>query len=614
MAAIAAAVVVCSAALGAGSGRLTGRIVFTATRAPFANDVMLVKASGVRLDLSRSPAPDLAPVVSPDGAHVAFFSMRGGHGAEYVVSVDGRDLRQVTPAIEIQPSVAWAPSGAQLAVLTGGGQGEVGAIHLASVRGGAWKLLAGVAQPAALVGWSPDGRRIAYTNEVGGVEVLSSAGRKLLDLSGSLASWSPTGRLAVARDSNTVDVYDPSGKRVNELAAASWSWSPGDLLATSSSAGVVQVRSRGFGRPTVSIHLGNGGSIRWVSSSVVQVGEAAAYDVAKKRTFKLPGGFSPQASVLPSLGVAFGEPSFGLLVKSRVGGTNHPVTSYSTCQGRNADAFASLQALPDGSGAVYAGDCAPPADVFAVRPNGTALVRLTQTLEDESSVTASPDGSRLAFTRTAGAQCVGCDERLWVTNARGGAGVRIPLAAPAAAIRQDQDPSFSPDGSSIVFSRWNSSVGDSARLYRAPATGGAATALGIVGTAPSWGPSRIAFLGPHGVSTVGSDGSGSRRLPGLGLSDEGPLAWSPSGRLAVLRTTPPLAIVIPSTGRRIQLPGLFESSDRGAGITWSPDGTRLAFVASDADGVGDVWTVNADGTRLTRITHDVEAGGTLSWR
>ena len=377
----------------------------------------------------------------------------------------------------------------------------------------------------------------------------------------------------------------------------------------------MQVRSHGVGRPSVSIHLGNGGSLRWVSSTVVQIGDTTVgYDVAKKRAIKLPGGFSPGASVIPSLGVAFGEPEFGKLARARIGGTNRILTSYATCQGKDADAFYSLQALPDGSGAVYAGDCAPPADVFAVRRDGSRLMRLTHTLQDESSVTASPDGTRLAFTRTVGAQCVGCDQRLWVTNVGGGDAVRIPLAAPSDGIRQDQDPSFSPDGSSIVFSRWNSSVGDSARLYRVPASGGSAKALGVVGTAPGWGPSRIAFLGPKGVATIAPSGTGDRRVSGLALIDEGPLAWSRTGRLAVLRTTPPLAIVIPSTGRRISLPGLEESSDRGAGLAWSPDGTKLAFVADDSDGLGDLWTVNADGTGLTRITHGLAAGGTLSWR
>ena len=605
-------VVVCAAALAAGTS-LTGRIVITASDAPFADDVTLVRLNGARIDLSKSPAYDAAPVVAPDGKHVAFFSLRGGRGAEYVVALDGRGLRRVTPKMDVPPSIAWSPSGSQLAVLTGGGQGGVGAIHLAAVTGGAWRLVAGVARPAALVGWSPDGGRIAYTNEAGGVVVLSPSGRKLLDLAGESGSWSPTGRLAVVRAS-TADVYDARGRRVASFSAVAASWSPGDRLATLTSRGVLQVRSHGVGRPSVSVHVDRAGPIRWVSPTVVQVRGALAFDVAKKHLVTLPSAFTTSSSVLPSLGVAFGEPRFATLAKAQVGGTNRVVASYAICQGKNADAFSSVQALPDGSGAVYAGDCAPPADVFAVAPNGTRLVRVTHTLQDESSVTASPDGSRLAFTRTAGAQCVGCDQQLWVTNAKGGAARGIPLAAPAGSIRQDQDPSFSPDGSSIVFSRWNSSVGDAARLYRVPAAGGAATALGVVGTGPGWGPARIAFRGPNGVATVAPDGSGSRPLPGLAVSDEGPVAWSRSGRLAVLRTTPPLAIVIPSTGRRIPLPGLSESVDRGAGLAWSPDGTKFAFVAADRDGVGDLWIVNADGTGLTRVTHDLGAGGTLSWR
>lgn len=612
--AAAVVVVVCAAALGAGSGRLTGRIVFTAIDSPYADDVMLVKASGARVDLSKSPAPDIAPVLSPDGMHVAFFSTRGGHGAEYVVSTDGRrDLRQVTPPIDVQPSIAWSPSGTRLAVLTGSGQ-SAGAIHLAAADGAGWRLIAGVSQPNALVGWSPNGTRIAYTNQLGGVEVVSSAGRKLLDLAGEDASWSPAGRLEVARDSTTVDVYDTGGKRVASLPAVSASWSPGDVLATLTSAGTLQVRSHGVGRPSVAVRLGRRGSIRWVSPTVVQLGGTVGFDVAKRRTVTLPAAFTAVASVLPSLGVAYGEPAFGKLVKSSIDGTSRAVTSYPMCQGKDADAFYYLQALPDGSGAVYAGDCAPPADVFAVRPNGAALARLTHTLQDESTVTASPDGSRLAFTRTAGAQCVGCDQLLTVMNADGRDAVTIPLAAPTDGIRQDQDPSFSPDGSSIVFSRWNSSVGDAARLYRVPAAGGDGVALGVVGTAPAWGPFRIAFVSPGGVATVTTTGIGNRRVPGLALTDEGPLAWSGAGRLAVLRTSPPLSVLIPSTGKRIALPGLRESSDRGAGLAWSPDGKKLAFVADDRDGVGDVWTVSADGTGLARVTHGLGAGGTLSWR
>ena len=465
-----------------------------------------------------------------------------------------------------------------------------------------------------LIGWSPDGSRIAYTNELGGVEVVSSAGRKLLDLVGDngvvVADGTPCRRARLDHGGRLRPVGQ-AGRA--SLPAVSASWSPGDLLATLTSGGMLQLRSHGVGRPSVTAHVGNG-SVRWVSPTVVQVSGTVGFDVATKRTIGFPAASTPTRPSSRHSAWRSASRRSGSWRRSRVGGAGRIVTSYATCQGRNADAFYDVQALPDGSGAVYAGDCASPSDVFAVRPDGTGLTRLTHTKEDESSVTASPDGSRLAFTRTPEAECVGCDERLMVTKADGSGTVTIPLATPTDGIRQDQDPSFSPDGSSIVFSRWNSSVGDSARLYRVVASGGAASALGIVGTAPAWGPSRIAFLGPKGVATVAPDGTGSKRVPGLVPFDEGPVAWSKSGRLAVLRTTQPLGILVPSRGRVLPLHGFTEPVEHGAGLAWSPDGTKLAFVAADRDGVGDVWTINADGSGLTRVTHVLGADGTLSWR
>ena len=166
---------------------------------------MFVNASGTRLDLSKSPPPTRAGLL-PGRNHVAFFSMRGGHGAEYVVSIDGPAAAGVSPAIEVQASVAWAPAGSQFAVLTGGGQGA-GAIHLASAeRRGAGAPLR-QSTNRRLVGWSPDGTRIAYTDHLGGVEVVSSAGRSSRPRGGQRVVVAD-GRLAVARDSTTIDVYD----------------------------------------------------------------------------------------------------------------------------------------------------------------------------------------------------------------------------------------------------------------------------------------------------------------------------------------------------------------------------------------------------------------------
>ena len=44
----------------------------------------------------------------------------------------------------------------------------------------------------------------------------------------------------------------------------------------------------------------------------------------------------------------------------------------------------------------------------------------------------------------------------------------------------------------------------------------------------------------------------------------------------------------------------------------SPDGTRIAFV-SDRDGMTDLYVINADGKRETRLTHDPDQEGRASW-
>src|SRR5437899_3173887 len=43
-----------------------------------------------------------------------------------------------------------------------------------------------------------------------------------------------------------------------------------------------------------------------------------------------------------------------------------------------------------------------------------------------------------------------------------------------------------------------------------------------------------------------------------------------------------------------------------ADIDWSPDGTKLTFTREQS-GDFDVWTVNADGSGLTNVTHDPKA-------
>jgi Tol biopolymer transport system component len=302
-------------------------------------------------------------------------------------------------------------------------------------------------------------------------------------------------------------------------------------------------------------------------------------------------------------------------VLSTLAGQTRTVASVPYCQGRNRDAFDFLQVLPDGSGAVYASSCAQPHDLFAVDQSGSGLTRLTSTPVDELSPAVSPDRSQVAFARVQSADCQGCDETLWVMNADGSQSRAFPLGTRKhGEILQNDHPSFSPDGKTILFDRWNSGVSEQSSLFEVPATGGTSRPLRLTGGSPVWGPTRIAFDGGGTIKTAAPDGSDVKPVAGAKQLGGAP-AWSQDGRLAILQyTQPSLSIFVASTGKRIALPGFHAASFLLPGIAWSPDGTRLAFVAADTEGIGDVWTIGVDGSGLSRITHGLGAAGTLSWR
>lgn len=610
MKAVVAAVAVLAFASFAGAAT-TGHIVFAATDAPSNGDVMLVRANGTTLDLSASPALDSSPVLSPNGKLVAFFSMRGGHGAEWVVGIDGKGLRQVTPHLADQPAVAWAPNSRDLAVTT------PGQVRRASARGGVWVRLDRRDHPQGLVGWSPSGAVLAYVTSIDDVVLVARDGRKLDDFIGEAALWSPSGRLAVRRDNETWDVYAAGGARLATIAAAQLAWSPsGRLLASVTASGRLEVRLGGVGKPVVTTRpVRNAVDPRFVDEAHLLLRGAdgyVIYDLAHRATFEAAAAYRIDPALARD-GSAYGEWPWGTLVHSTLSGSTRMVDKV-VCQGKNADAFRGLQALPDGSGAVFAGDCSAPNDLFSVQADGGGLTRLTQTATDELDPSLSPDGTRVAFARVDGADCEGCNHQIWTTNLDGTDAHAVALPSSSQnAILQDDEPSFSPDGTRLVFARWDAAItGDTSALYTVSANGGVATPLHRFGDHPAWGPARIAYDGQGKLDLVLPDGSGPQSVS---AGDYVP-AWSTEGRLAAITWggSARLSIVLPATKRRIALPGLFGSPLGAPGLAWSPDGSRLAFVAADADGVSDVWTVGVDGTGLTRVTHDLGANGALSWR
>jgi TolB protein len=186
----------------------------------------------------------------------------------------------------------------------------------------------------------------------------------------------------------------------------------------------------------------------------------------------------------------------------------------------------------------------------------------------DGSPSFSPDGSRIVFTRT---ERTG--RHLFVMDANGHNATRLTSGR-----GQDRGAVYTPDGSSIVFERYETGVGF--RIFEIAASGGPPSPLtrGPGDYSPSISPdgARIAFGRRVGtgsaVWTIAADGSGAHALtaPRAGRTDTQP-TFSPDGSRIVfsrLDSTQPARaslIVMDATGRskRITPPvsGSFHNAD-----------------------------------------------------
>jgi Tol biopolymer transport system component len=135
---------------------------------------------------------------------------------------------------------------------------------------------------------------------------------------------------------------------------------------------------------------------------------------------------------------------------------------------------------------------------------------------------------------------------------------------------------------------------------------------------------RVGLTPPEseGWYVLKTNGTGTRKIAPCCSLDSWGGSWSPQGNDIVFSWSPPgfppkvhsTIWVVHSDGsglRQLPVPGcggpIADPDAHGcADATWSPDGTKILFrLTTPGRGEGgDLYTVNADGTDLTRVTHD----------
>jgi TolB protein len=202
-------------------------IAFAANRAgndPEVLDIYRMSTAGADVQaLTRHPANDETPAISPDGRRIAFMSMRSGDPEIYVMNADGGEVARLThdSGWDIHPR--WAPDGR--AILFNSTRGskntadpELFEIYAVKPDGSGLRQLTHDKEVSTYATYSPDGAKIIYRRIVGGnseVFVMDADGAGQINLTRNAAfdgwpTWSRDGhRIAFASNrGGPEDVYE----------------------------------------------------------------------------------------------------------------------------------------------------------------------------------------------------------------------------------------------------------------------------------------------------------------------------------------------------------------------------------------------------------------------
>jgi Tol biopolymer transport system component len=526
-------------------------VVFTSER--YGNsDIFRVRVDGTGLErLTDSPAYEDQAALSPDNQSVAFVSTRDQGSTDiYILDIKSRKVRNLTnsPGGDFRPS--WSPDGKSIAFTSDRGTGfphapgrwehtQAASVYLIQSDGtGLRKLTTDPATAAGSPKWSADGRQLVfYEMAVQDTYAVRSTANKV--------------------DSRIVSVDVATGARTVRVPGPGLSLSPQFVGPNR-----IAYLTRSGRTASLAFTTGEKGASGDITNPAWSPdGKHVVYHAGQLATMH-DYRRAPGAKVLNH------DPRFELVY-----GSGFPAVS------------------PDGR-VIAVSERTPESDRSSLvlwDTNGTNPRRIYHDAKTVMGLQWSADGQRIAFgaggffderkTEPARIMTIRADgsEARSVTSGTGNAGF----------------PSWSPDGSQIVYRFWTEGSAQGLRIVNV-ATGAVRTLTTEYDTLPAWSPKGdvIAFnryakdprflYDEFDIYTIRPDGTGLRRLTDSEGNDAHP-EWSPDGRY-----------ILWSSSR-------FGFRDE-AGLT-----------ISQPQPYAELFIMNADGSNQQRLTDNQYEDGTPAW-
>ncbi len=283
--------------------------------------------------------------------------------------------------------------------------------------------------------------------------------------------------------------------------------------------------------------------------------------------------------------------------------TSSAAPAGATYPGRNGlIAFEGWGACVPGPGCVSPTN--PTYDIWTVRPDGTGLTNITNSVGVDADAAWSPDGTQIVFNSNRHG-----DYDLFVMNPDGSELTRLTQG-----LGNEIYPTWSPNGRRIAYMDFSRRTFDIV-IMRRDGSKKRRIASFEYAYGLQWSPDgkRLAFVqwdqpdGREDVYLIRPDGSGLRRLYKGRLEGSLP-SWSPDGKKLTFAgsmacTTCDYDIwVVRRDGTRLRK--VVEDDLWQTDPAWSPDGRHIVYTNERDDevyGYGDLWVVNVDGSNNRRL-------------